>query len=348
MTAEPGDDRLFHAMFETSPVGLIVIAADGQILDANSRAETVLDLRHDELTDRTYTDAVWNPVREDGTPMAAEELPVAKVFESGEAVYDFEHGIRNEDDEVIWLSVNAAPITDDDGSIDRVILAVSEISDRQRYRQMLEQQNERLEEYSAIVSHDLRSPLSVASGWLNVAIEDESTEDLDKVRDALDRMGRLITDLRELGRQGQTVDGLVELELQSLAETAWSNVSTASAKLDVEADLDWISGDRSRLLQLFENLFRNAIEHAGPDVTIRVGALPDGFYVEDDGPGIPDDKRDSVFQFGYSTTDRGTGIGLAIVEAVAEAHGWSLDLTDADPHGARFEFTQQWYPDRVR
>jgi len=346
MTAGSADDQLFGAVFETSPVGIVITDADGQILDANSRAETVLGLSHDELTDRSYDDDAWKPVRDDGTPMPTDESPVSKVLETGEAVFGIEHGIEKPDGDILWLSVNAAPIYDD-GSIDRIVATISEISDRWEYRRMLEQQNRRLEEYSAIVSHDLRSPLSVASGWLNVAIEDDSTEDLDKVRDALDRMGDLITDLRELGRHGQTVDEMVELDLQTVVETAWSNVSMADATLDLEPDIGSVAADRSRLLQLFENLFRNAVEHAGPDVTIRVGALPDGFYVEDDGPGIPADKRDSVFEFGYSTTEHGTGIGLAIVEAVADAHGWSFELVDADPHGARFEFRQQWYPDRV-
>jgi signal transduction histidine kinase len=159
-------------------------------------------------------------------------------------------------------------------------------------------------------------------------------------------MGTLITDLRALGRYGQTVDGMVELDLDSLVDAAWSNVETGEATLEIDGDLGSINGEEGRVLQLFENLFRNAVDHAGPNVTVRVGSLDDGFYVEDDGPGIPANDREAVFDFGYSTLERGTGIGLAIVEAVAEAHGWELALTDADPYGARFEFRPRWHPDR--
>lgn len=346
MTAGPADDRLFRAVFETTPVGIVVIDADGRIIDANGRAEAVLGLGREEITNRSYDDDVWKPVRDDGTAMPNEELPVSRVFETGEAVFDFEHGIQHPDGEITWLSVNAAPIHDGGGSIDRVVAVVSEISDRREYRKMLEQQNRRLEEYSAIVSHDLRSPLSVASGWLDIAIEDGSTKDLGKVKSALERMDVLISDLRELGRYGQTVEGMVELDLRDIAETAWSNVSTTNATLEIEPDLGTVDGERGRLHQLFENLFRNSIEHVSPDVTIRVGPLSDGFYVEDDGHGIPENMRESVFEFGYSTTERGTGLGLAIVEAVADAHGWTIDLVDADPHGARFEFRRRWHPDR--
>jgi signal transduction histidine kinase len=113
-------------------------------------------------------------------------------------------------------------------------------------------------------------------------------------------------------------------------------------------------GDRSRLRQAFENLLRNAIEHGstgnrnstssgdadehgGSDVTVTVGALPDGFYVADDGPGIPDDLPDDPFDAGVSTSPEGIGVGLSIVEGVAEAHGWTVRTAGGD--GARFEFT---------
>jgi signal transduction histidine kinase len=88
-----------------------------------------------------------------------------------------------------------------------------------------------------------------------------------------------------------------------------------------------------------ENLFRNAIEHGGEDVTIRVGGLSDGFYVEDDGPGVPEDARDEVFEVGYSTSPDGTGFGLNIVKEIAEAHNWEITLTEGTTGGARFEIT---------
>ena len=76
----------------------------------------------------------------------------------------------------------------------------------------------------------------------------------------------------------------------------------------------------------------------GPEITITVGALEDGggFYVADDGPGIPAAKRDDVLSFGYSTADGGTGFGLAIVSEIAEAHGWDLEVTESSAGGARF------------
>ena len=94
-----------------------------------------------------------------------------------------------------------------------------------------------------------------------------------------------------------------------------------------------------RLEQLLENLFRNAVDHAGEDVTVTVGDLDDEFYVADDGPGISDDERDRVFEDGYSTVEEGAGLGLAIVAGIAEAHGWSVTVTESEDGGARFEVT---------
>jgi signal transduction histidine kinase len=97
-----------------------------------------------------------------------------------------------------------------------------------------------------------------------------------------------------------------------------------------------------------ENLYRNSVEHGSTDVTVTVGELDDGsgLYVEDDGPGIDPDDREAVFEAGYSTDSEGTGFGLSIVEEVAEAHGWTVTVTDGADGGARFELGGVSFADR--
>ena len=211
--------------------------------------------------------------------------------------------------------------------------------DRIEREQRLAQQNQRLEEFASVVSHDLRNPLSVAKGRLELAREDgdPDREHLTAAETAVDRSLALIEDLLTLAREGTPISQLEPVPLERAVEESWSNVETAAATLAVESDRV-IRADQSRVKQLFENLLRNAVEHAGDDVTVTVGDLADGFYLEDDGPGIAPHDRETVFDAGYSASADGTGFGLSIVRKIADAHGWDLRLVESDDGGARFEF----------
>lgn len=209
---------------------------------------------------------------------------------------------------------------------------------RHRANERLRRKNEQLEEFASIVSHDLRNPLNVAEGRLELAMEECQNEHLETVMRAHDRMEALIDDLLELALAGQQVGETEVVDPSVFRDSWWQNVDTANATLDVDLERK-IRADPGRLQQLFENLVRNAIEHGGRDVTVTLGELADGFYIEDDGPGIPPDKRDNVLKAGYSTADKGTGFGLRIVEQVVEAHGWDLAVTESAQGGARFEIT---------
>jgi PAS domain S-box-containing protein len=215
-----------------------------------------------------------------------------------------------------------------------------DITERKEYEQQLKRQNERLDEFSRIVAHDIRNPLNVAQGNLELARAECDNEHLSTVAGAHDRMGELISDLLLLARQGQTVTETEAVELAAVVEQCWYNVTTTAAELHAEADIT-ISADRTRFQQLLENLIHNAIVHGGEKVSITVDALEDrtGFYFADDGPGIPADERETVFELGYSTAEEGTGFGLSVVSDIAEAHGWSIRATESDAGGARFEIT---------
>jgi len=199
----------------------------------------------------------------------------------------------------------------------------------------LERQNERLEEFASVVSHDLRTPLTVVDGSLELACERYDDEDLDRAARSLDRAFDLIEELLTLARTEDTSDRR-PVDLSAVAETCWQTADTGDATLVVEDDTT-VRADESRLRRLLENLFRNSIEHGSTDgrpVTVTIGPLPDGFYVEDDGSGLPDDD---VFEAGYTTGSEGTGLGLAIVERIASEHEWSVDAAESDDGGARFE-----------
>jgi signal transduction histidine kinase len=205
----------------------------------------------------------------------------------------------------------------------------------------LKRQNERLEEFTSVVSHDLRSPLNTVNGYLELLDEAYDDHRIARAREATTRMATLVSDLLTLARQGKTVDDTTEAALADAVERAWESIPAPDGSLVVDDGFGHAAVDESRLRQAFENLFRNAVEHGGEGVQIRVGPLADeeGFYVEDDGPGIPPDQRDRVFEHGYTTGDGGTGLGLAIVKRIFGAHGWTVRATEGTGGGARFEVT---------
>jgi len=300
---------------------------------------------------------------------------------------------------------HVVPIRDEHGTVVAGLALTQDVTAERARERALERQNERLEALASAVSHDLRNPLNVASGHLEMAREacECGTGHLDTVARAHDRMEALIGDLLALAREGRAATDVEPVGLADAMEAAWRNVDTGGANPAVETDRV-VRADASRLQQLLENLVRNAVEHGArrtsardargervdcgspsgrappadatercstgcrppfddtpppappegtassegtaPDdehraagLTVRIGDLEGGFYVEDDGDGIPPARREAVLEPGYSTAPDGTGFGLNIVRRVAEAHGWSLSVTESSAGGARFEFT---------
>lgn len=221
---------------------------------------------------------------------------------------------------------------------------VSHELQRRETNERLQKQNEQLEQFASVVSHDLRNPLNVVEGRLELAKEECDSEHLDQMDIAIHRMDGIIEDVLGLAREGRDIGSMERVEIQNAVESAWNLVADNAEKAELryatdENHLPTVRADYDRLCQLMENLLRNAVEHGGEDITVTVGTLGGGFYVEDDGPGIPEEERITVFEAGYSTKEGGTGFGLSIVKQVAEAHGWELRVTESSNGGTRFEIT---------
>ena len=240
--------------------------------------------------------------------------------------------------------------------VELLVQWVSHELTQQAVTERLRQRNERLDGFASLVSHDLRNPLNVVSGRVEMARETVENpavaEHLDTAAAGIERMEDLIADLLALARLDTEVE-LMSVSLRDVAQGAWRTVPTGNATLTLRDGLGEVAADPPRLQQLFENLFRNAVEHgsrarsADPDpatltdggvgAEVTVGPLDvGGFYVEDDGPGLPADE--AVFTPGVTTVEDGTGLGLAIVEQVADAHDWTVSAGAAETGGARFEF----------
>ncbi|WP_256403699.1 PAS domain S-box protein [Halorubrum salinum] len=335
-----------EALYEGSPDMIDIHDDEGQIVDANRAMLTELGYDHEEITDL----AVWDV---DEQMDRTEAFEIWEGLETGETVR-LETTFRRADDTSLPVEVHVRRI--DVQGESRFLASSRDISERKAYEQRIERENERLDEFASIVSHDLRNPLNVLSGYLHLAMETGNDDYYERCERALDEMERLIEDVLTLARQGDAVDDAEPIDLGELAtryaEDEFGPIDgptdgpvvddepgtggDVSIDVTVEADRT-LFADAGRLKRILGNLLRNAAEHGGDRVV--VGDLPDGFYVEDDGPGIPEDRRDAVFESGYSTSGAGTGFGLAIVQSIAEAHGWEVTLTTSASGGARFEFT---------
>ncbi|WP_276271589.1 sensor histidine kinase [Haloarcula litorea] len=224
-----------------------------------------------------------------------------------------------------------------------------------------------LDHVARVVSHDLRNPLEVAETNLRAARERGDAEYFDQVAWAHDRMETIVDDVLTLARGSAVLDTTAGVAVGEVAERAWTTVDTGDATLTTADSLPAVEADPDRLVRLFENLFRNAVEHGstgsrtgsddavehgstnprsqapddavehGSGVVVEVAPTPDGFCVADDGPGIPPGRRERVFEPGVTTHDHGAGLGLAIVRHIADAHGWGVRATESERGGARIE-----------
>jgi len=281
------------------------------------------------LAGKTYQTGTSHVVSEI-TP-SDETKPAKDIYQSGISVPIGEHGV--------FQAVDTTTDAFDDRDIELAELLVSHTAtalDQLAHERELKRQNERLDRFTSAVSHDLRNPLNVASGRLELASEECESPHLDAVADAHERMEHLIEDLLVFARMGTDCIEYTTVALPAFVDDRWDELATPGATLHVEST-QTVRADRDRLRQLVDNLLKNALDHGGSDVTVTVGELDDGFYVEDDGPGIPESDRADVFEPGFTSTTEGTGFGLNIVKQVADVHDWGVTLTTGATGGARFE-----------
>jgi signal transduction histidine kinase len=210
---------------------------------------------------------------------------------------------------------------------------------KQRER-TLESKTERLDRFASLVAHEFRNPLAIAEGHLDLCTAREGSEKhVRAARDAVDRMDRLTESILDLTNEHGVTDPTNEVSVGYVARSVWESHAPGPATLECDEEIT-VSANRARLRTMFENLFDNAIGIGGPEVTVRVEERADepGFVVEDDGPGFDADDPTELFQYGATVENAGTGLGLALVRDIAEAHGWEIEVSSSPGEGARFVF----------
>jgi len=323
------------SVVENMGEGYVLLDESGDVVDLNAAARSLLDGEDGRLIGR------------DAREVFGADLGVLDRF-AGETTTE----TIETDGRYLELTVSTV-------EADRVagcLVAVRDVTERKRRELELRRTNERLDRFASFVSHDLRNPLQVAMGHLDIAMTGGETESLETVRRQHERMEQMIADLLSMARDGREVEETAPVDLDEAARQAWNSVETEDASLVVDADRRIVADD-SRLSNLLENLFRNAVEHGSTGsrtesddavehgstegsagLTVTVETTADGFAASDDGVGIPERERDQILEFGHTTESGNTGFGLAIVDEIATAHGWTVRVAESDAGGARFEF----------
>lgn len=321
---------VFKLAYKSAASGIAVADMSGTLRHVNPAFLEMWGCEDEaEVVDRSVTEFWFDPQKANSV--------ANEVIETGG--WEGEILAERNDETTFPVHVSASRITNESGEPVYIMSSFVDISERVAREQQLRSKKEQLDDFAGVVSHDIRNPLGVAQGRVEMLQTECESDHIPSIVRSLDRIEDIVADTLTLARQGQVVSDPEPIELISIGRSCWKNISTPSATLDVADDIT-IIGDYSRLKHIFENLFRNAIEHGGDGVTVRVGQFaPNGIYVENDGPPIPSEKREEVFEPGHSSGGDGTGFGLTIVKRIAEAHGWQVDITEGTDGGARFEFT---------
>jgi PAS domain S-box-containing protein len=323
----------------TMPDGVFVIDETGRMVGGNAAMAEMIGEDMAGLKGKPFADLVADGILEADVLETYAAVVDRLLDGSGRETVEIEVTPPGETARTYECHVTLRP--PDAGPFTGIIGVTRDVTERAATQAELRRQNERLEGFASVVSHDLRNPLNVVRGRLDLYRERDDEDHLDRAERAVERTERIVTDLLTLARQGETVGETESVGLAAVAREAWDYVETPDATLTVTGG-SRVEADPDRLSGMLENLFRNAVEHGGEGVTVTVGSLgeagaPVGFHVTDDGTGIDPTVRDSLFEEGVTSSREGTGLGLSIVERVAEAHGWSVSAGENEAGGARFE-----------
>ena len=344
-----------ETLIDTSPVGVVVLdATTGVPKSFNREASRIVDrLRAPEQSPAELLEVVIFR-RADGREISLREFQMTELLSLGETVRAEEIVLRVADGRSVTVLLNATPIVSEQGVVESVVVTLQDMA--------AVQELERLRaEFLAMVSHELRAPLTSIKGSAATVLESDLDLDPGVVRqffriieDQADHLNALVSDLLDVARIDS---GTLPVEpepsepavLVDRARSAFSNAGGGNPlQIDIEPELPLVMADRRRIVQVLVNLLSNAARNSPDSSVIRVSAQREAVHVavavSDEGRGIPAESLPLLFRKFTSVPSEApagdAGLGLAICKGIVEAHGGRIWAESDGPGlGARFTFT---------
>ncbi len=367
-------ERRLDQMLQTMVDGMVMVDLDGQITYANPSAQRILEVRRDGILGRYYHEREWRQIDADGNPYPAERLPITIALEQKREVKGMEHGIEAPNGQQKWLSVNTAPLVDEEGQLYGAIASFRDVTERkdaqqkiERYAAELERSNQDLEQFAYVVSHDMREPLRMVASYLGLLkrryrgeLDEKADMFIDYAVDGAERMQGMIRAILDLSRVDTRGEEFAPTDVEAVVERTLMALGRVIRESGAEVTYDplpTVMADKAQLTQVFQNLIANGIkfrrEDEPPRVHISVSPSPQGgegwgegewlFAVEDNGIGIDPEQAERIFQIfqRLHTEDEypGLGIGLALCKRIVERHGGRIWVDSEPGKGSRFIFT---------
>ncbi len=346
-----------RSLLEASLDPLVTIGPNGKITDVNAATEAVTGFQRAHLVGTDFSDYFTHPENA--------RQGYQQVFREG-FVRNYPLELRHRDGRITSVLYNASVYRDEGGNIIGVFAAARDVTERKRaeeqvrrYTEELRRSNQELERFAYIASHDLQEPLRTISSFSQLLarryqgrLDSDADEFITFLVEAATRMQTLIQDLLAFSRVGTRGAPFVPVECEAVVNAAAENLEVSIAKSGAVISRDLLPqlvADKTQLIQVFQNLFGNAIKFHQPDQPPRIHVSASRynrswqFSVRDNGIGIDREFFDRIFIIFQRLHDReeypGTGIGLAICKKIIERHGGRIWVESEPGKGSTFHFT---------
>lgn len=367
MSDIPGDiSRLdLLAVLQALASGVSIANTEGRIVFSNDAANRILGTLPSDKPAGEWAAHYGVLLPGTGSPFPEDRYPLVRAL-AGEEIHDVEMLVRNPATAGdVMIESSARPLRDESGSITGAVVVFRDVTRLREAQRALEQSNRDLmeahrlkDELAAFVAHDLKGPLTTVMALSDMILTDDEQaaasirEDVGEIRAAAERMHRMVMDLLDvqLGEDGSLRLQLESVGVHELVSTVAKSLAPRAPGIVVEpiAHPLTATADPSLLFRVVANLVDNCVKYGprGGRISISVPAANGPWVricVEDEGPGVPDDLRESIFdKYAQAERVRGgrsidsRGLGLRFCRVVVDAHGGRIWVEDAEPTGARF------------